>query len=66
MDFFQNLRIYTIKVEDTKNNDLVEVSWCEIIVKSRIKIQTSRIKIQTSRIKIQTQTKTPQICFNMS
>ena len=47
MDFFQNLRIYTIKVEDTKNNDLVEVSWCEIIVKSRIKIQTSGTKIQT-------------------
>ena len=35
------------KVEDTKNIDLEKVSWCEIVVKSRRKIQTSRIKIQT-------------------
>ena len=46
------------KLEDTKNTDLVEVSRCEIVVKSRIKIQTSGIKLQT-------QTKKPQICSNL-
>ena len=46
------------RVEDTKNTALVEVSWGEIVVKSRIKLQTFRIKIQT-------QTKKPQICFKM-
>ena len=51
---YKSLDFIIQKIEDTKNIDLVEVSWCEIVVKSRIKIQTSRIEIQT-------QTKKPHI-----